>query len=434
MSLVAIGYLAVVVLLMLLAIGMPIAWGMAIVGVVGELYVTGFTQTASQVSLVVWENGTLFVFIALPLFLLMGQLAFRTGVTNDLYDCVHKWFGWLPGGLAVAAVLSNAAYGAVTGNSVASVATMGPMVMPQFRKYKYNLSLATGTLASAGTLAVLVPPSALMVIYGVWTETSIGDLFLAGIVPCVILSVTYCAVLVAWCILRPEMGPRGPVYSWPERFASLTKLLPALSIIFIVLGGIYGGIMTPSESAGVGVVGVIAIAVVMRRFTWKALFESLQETILTSGMVFAILVAGILFSRFLVHTRVTADLVQMISGWHLPVVGLLLALLVLYFILGTALDTFGMLILSLPFVMPVIVAAGVDKVWFGVFVAVMVELAAVSPPVGITVAVMRSVAPDVPTTDIFRGCLPFLVLTILLTLLLIAFPEIALWLPRLAKH
>ena len=434
MSLVLIGYLAVLALLVLLGLGVPIAWSMGIVGIVGELYVTGFTQTASQISLIVWENGTLFVFIALPLFLLMGQIAFRTGVTNDLYDCVHKWFGHLPGGLAVAAVLANAVYGAVTGNSVASVATMGPMVMPQFRKYKYDLSLATGTLASAGTLAVLVPPSALMVIYGVWTETSIGALFLAVILPCVVLAVTYCLFLVVLCHLRPELGPKGPVYPWRERVASLAQLLPALIIIGVVLGGIYGGVMTPSEAGGAGVAGVLVVAIAMRRFTWKAMSESLHASILTSGMVFCILVTGILFSRFLVHTQVTSDLVTMISDMHLSRWALLLSFLGFYFVLGTALDTFGMLILSLPFVIPVVKAAGIDLVWFGVFIAVMVELAAVSPPVGITVAVMRSVAPDVSTGTIFRGCYPFLVLTILLTILLIAVPDLALWLPRMAAR
>ena len=172
MSLIGVGYIAVVAMLTLILLGVPIAWSMAIVGVLGELYVTGFTAAASKLSLTLWENGTLFVFIALPLFLLMGQLAYRTGITDDLYDCISKWFGHLPGGIAVSAVLSNAAYGAVTGSSIASVATLGPMVMPEFRKYRYDMSLATGTLASAGTLAVLVPPSTLLVIYGVWTETS----------------------------------------------------------------------------------------------------------------------------------------------------------------------------------------------------------------------------------------------------------------------
>jgi C4-dicarboxylate transporter, DctM subunit len=430
MSLLEIGYLAIVVMLFLIAIGIPIAWAMGIVGIVGELYVTGFTRTAAQISLITWENGTLFVFIALPLFLLMGQLAFRTGITNDLYDCVHKWFGWMPGGLAVAAVISNAAYGAVTGNSVASVATMGPMVMPEFRKYKYDLSLATGTLASAGTLAILVPPSTGMVIYGVWTETSIGALFLAGIVPCIILTIAYCIVLIVWCRLRPELGPKGPTYPLNVRIASLARLLPAIAVVTIVMGGIYGGIMTPSESAAVGVVGVLAIAAVMRRLTLAAIVDSLHSTILTSGMVFAIMITGVLFSRFMVHTSVSADIVQFIGGLDLHRVALLMSMLLFYFILGTALDTFGMLILSLPFVMPIVVAAQIDKVWFGVFVAVMVELAAVSPPVGITVAVMRAVAPDVPTTAIFRGCYPFLVLTILLTMLLIAVPDLALWLPR----
>jgi C4-dicarboxylate transporter DctM subunit len=307
------------------------------------------------------------------------------------------------------------------------------MVMPEFRKYRYDLSLATGTLASAGTLAVLVPPSTLLVIYGVWTETSIADLFMAGILPCLLLTVVYCAVLALWCTLKPEMGPRGPSHPWPVRMASLKKLLPALVLITIVLGGIYGGVMTPSESAAVGVLGVLAIAVAMRRFRLAALAESLRQTIATSGMVFVIVVSGILFTRFMVHTNVTADFVALIASWDLGRTGLLLAMLGLYFVLGTALDGLGMLILSLPFVMPLMATAGVDKVWFGIFLCVMMELAAVSPPVGITVAVMRSVAPDVPTNVIFRGCYPFLGLTILLTFALIAWPALALWLPAVMR-
>ena len=270
MSLITVGYIAIVAMLALILLGVPIAWSMAIVGVLGELYVTGFTAAASKLSLTLWENGTLFVFIALPLFLLMGQLAYRTGITDDLYDCISKWFGHLPGGVAVSAVLSNAAYGAVTGSSIASVATLGPMVMPEFRKYRYDLSLATGTLASAGTLAVLVPPSTLLVIYGVWTETSIAELFMAGIVPCLLLTVVYCSVLALWCALKPEVGPRGPSHPWPARLASLRKLLPALVLIGVVLGGIYGGVMTPSESAAVGVLGVLAIAAAMRNVSFAS--------------------------------------------------------------------------------------------------------------------------------------------------------------------
>lgn len=430
MSLIALGYLAVLALLFLIMIGVPIGWSMAIVAIVGEVYLGGVNVAASKISLTLWENGTMFVFIALPLFLLMGQLAYRTGITNDLYDCVSKWFGHLPGGIAVSAVLSNAAYGAVTGSSIASVATLGPMVMPEFRKYRYDLGLATGTLASAGTLAVLVPPSTLLVIYGVWTETSIGDLFMAGIVPCVLLTVVYCACLAVWCAWKPEVGPPGQRYPWPDRIASLRKLLPALAVITVVLGGIYGGVMTPSESAAVGVVGVLGIAAAMRRLRWAAVLDSLRQTIQTCGMVFVIVVAGIMFTRFMVHTQVTADFVATINSWNLSKTSLLLAMLFLYFVLGTALEALGMLILTLPFVMPLMLAAGVDKVWFGVFLCVMMELAAVSPPVGITVAVMRSVAPDVPTNVIFRGCVPFLVLTILLTFALIAWPQLALWLPQ----
>ena len=425
-----IGYIALVALLGLLALGIPISWSVGLVAVLGSFYLNGVNQTASQIVLTVWENGTLFVFIVLPLFLLMGQLSFHTGIANDLYDCIHKWFGHLPGGLAVAAVIANAIYGAVTGNSVAAVATMGPMVMPQFRKYNYNLSLATGTLASAGTLAVLVPPSTLLTIYGLWTETSIGELFTAGIIPCLLIAVSYCIVLMVWCILKPEMGPKGPIYSWNERIGSLKQLLPTMVVMFMVLGGIYGGIVTPAEASGIGVAGVLLVAGLTGRLTKKALVDSLRAASTTSGMVFTILITGIVFSRFLVQTQVTSSILEWISAMHLSKIHVLLAILVFYFILGTALDTFGMLILSLPFVIPIIDAYNIDKIWFGVFVGVMVELAAVSPPVGITVAVMRAVAPDVSTTDIFKGCYPFLILTLLLGISLIVWPDLALWLPR----
>ena len=425
-----IGYIALVALLGLLALGIPISWSVGLVAVLGSFYLNGVNQTASQIVLTVWENGTLFVFIVLPLFLLMGQLSFHTGIANDLYDCIHKWFGHLPGGLAVAAVIANAIYGAVTGNSVAAVATMGPMVMPQFRKYNYNLSLATGTLASAGTLAVLVPPSTLLTIYGLWTETSIGELFTAGIIPCLLIAVSYCIVLMVWCILKPEMGPKGPIYSWNERIGSLKQLLPTMVVMFMVLGGIYGVIVTPAEASGIGVAGVLLVAGLTGRLTKKALVDSLRAASTTSGMVFTILITGIVFSRFLVQTQVTSSILEWISAMHLSKIHVLLAILVFYFILGTALDTFGMLILSLPFVIPIIDAYNIDKIWFGVFVGVMVELAAVSPPVGITVAVMRAVAPDVSTTDIFKGCYPFLILTLLLGIALIVWPDLALWLPR----
>jgi len=425
-----IGYIALVALLGLLALGIPISWSVGLVAVLGSFYLNGVNQTASQIVLTVWENGTLFVFIVLTLFLLMGQLSFHTGIANDLYDCIHKWFGHLPGGLAVAAVIANAIYGAVTGNSVAAVATMGPMVMPQFRKYNYNLSLATGTLASAGTLAVLVPPSTLLTIYGLWTETSIGELFTAGIIPCLLIAVSYCIVLMVWCILKPEMGPKGPIYSWNERIGSLKQLLPTMVVMFMVLGGIYGGIVTPAEASGIGVAGVLLVAGLTGRLTKKALVDSLRAASTTSGMVFTILITGIVFSRFLVQTQVTSSILEWISAMHLSKIHVLLAILVFYFILGTALDTFGMLILSLPFVIPIIDAYNIDKIWFGVFVGVMVELAAVSPPVGITVAVMRAVAPDVSTTDIFKGCYPFLILTLLLGVELIIWPDLALWLPR----
>lgn len=425
----AVGILAIMLMLALVLAGTPVGFALMVVGVAGHILVGDPFKAALQVQLVAWEVGNNFLLIAAPLFILMGQLVYHTGIASDLYEAVHRWFGCMPGGLAVTAVITSAGFGAVTGSSITAVHTMGSTVMPEMRRYRYDAKLATGAIASAGTLAILIPPSIALIIYGVWTETLIGKLFIAGIVPGIVLATLFCVMIVLRCIAAPELGPRGPRYRWRERFASLAKLVPTAAVFGIVLGGIYGGVFTPSEASAIGCVGVIVVAALLGRLSWRKIRASLHEAGTVSGMVYIIIVGGILISRFLVQTDVTPGLVDLIGGLGLDRLIVLALFAVMYLLLGAILDTFSMIILTLPFVFPIVLALNFDPVWFGIFLTVMIELALITPPIGLNVYVMRSVTPDVELMDIFRGCGPFVCATLLMVVLIAALPELALWLP-----
>jgi len=409
----------------------PIAFAMASVGVVGTWVLTNFTQSASQVGLISWEKGSDFVLVALPLFILMGQMVFRLGIAEDLYNTVRKWFGRLPGGLAITAVIASAGFGAVTGVSAAAVATMGAMTMPELRRYNYDAKIATGSLAAAGTLAILIPPSVLMVVYGIWTETSIGQLFIAGIIPGIVLTLMFSLLIWIQCLLKPELGPVGSRYSWSERLTSLRKLLPTLAIFALVIGGIYAGAFTPTEAAAIGVIGVLLVGLIMGRLTWTAFRQAILESCITTGMIFLIIIGGYLISRFFVLTEVTSGILQWIGASGLNRYLILCLFILMYLFLGAVLDVWGMLILTLPFVFPIMMNLGFDPVWFGVFVVLMTELALITPPIGINVYIMHGIAEDVPLTTIFMGIAPFVLVVLMFVALITAFPQLVLWLPSL---
>ncbi len=430
MDMTTIGIVGVGIMLGLIALGVPIAFSMAAVGALGTLFLAGLPQAFSQISLIAWDKGTDFVMVCIPLYIFMGQMVFHAGIAGDLFDCVQKWLGRLPGGLAITGVMACAAFGAVTGVSVAAVATMGSIIMPEMRKYKYDNKLGTGCLATSGTLAILIPPSLCMVFYGIMTDTSIGTLFIAGIIPGIILSVLFSIMIYIRCLIDPKLGPVGPSFSWKERFASLKKLVPVLSIFILVIGSIYGGFCTATEAAGIGASGILIVALIMKRLTWDNFKRAAHETGLISAMVFAIIMGGYFISRFLVLTEVSTQLVDLIANLNLNRYVLMLLFTVMYLILGCVLDVYGMLILTLPFVFPIILKLGFDPIWFGIYVTVMTEIALVTPPVGVSVYVMANIAPEVPMEDIFKGTFPFVGVALVMIGILMAYPEIALWLTR----
>lgn len=429
MDLSLVGLFGLGILLLLLAAGVPIAFAMAAVGLGGLWVLEGHSSAMGHAALVSWSEGRSFVLVTVPLFVLMGQLVFTTGLAADLYETVYRWVGRVPGGVAITSVLACGAFGAVTGSSIATVATMGSIVMPEMRRYRYDPSLATGSLAASGTLGILIPPSLIFIFYGVMTETSIGALFMAGVVPGILVALTFSAIILVRCLIRPELGPRGPRVGWGDRLRSLFRLAPVLSLFLLVIGGIYAGIFTPTEAAGVGCAGVIVAAAALRKLTRAGLGEALRGTALVSAMIFAIIVGGYLLARFVAVTGLTERVVEIMVGLELGRVAFLLLLVLLYLVLGALLDVFGMLVLTIPFVIPVVTGLGIDLIWFGVFAVMMAELGLVTPPIGANVFVMRRAAPDVPMGDIFRGVFPFVLGVLFVLALLTAFPMLALWLP-----
>ena len=424
------GTVVLVGMLVLVIAGLPVGLTLMGAGALGYTLLSGPSQALTQIGLVLWDNGTNFVLVAVPLFILMGQLIFRTGLADHLFTLAQRLVGGLPGGLGVSTVVASSAFGAVTGSSVAAVATMGNIAVPEMTKRGYSPSLATGTVASAATLAILIPPSIPLVIYGVWSETSIGALFMAGIIPGLLLALFFAVTVM---LQRRHYPARDTAAASGVPVASVRDELHgalAVALLFVlVIGGIYIGAFTPTEASGVGVVGVVLIALGTRRLQRAALRLALQETVRTSASIFLVLVGGVVFSRFLVQTRLTEHMVGWVSGLAVSPMMIMLALVLLYLVLGAIMDTFGMLILTLPLVLPITKGLGYDPVWTGIFLTVLMEIAMITPPIGLNVFVLER-ATGIPSQRIFAGVLPFVVSALVLLVLLIVFPQIALWLPQ----
>ena len=343
----------------------------------------------------------------------MGQLVSVGGLGRDVYDSVYKWLGRMPGGLAVTSVMSCAAFGAVSGISSAGLSAMAPVAIPQMQRYGYDSRLAAGSVASASTLALLIPPSLAFVVYGIWTDTSIGKLFIAGIAPGVLLALLFSTYIAVACTLRPSMGPAGPSFPWAERLRSLKPVFPVIGIFAVMVGGLYAGWFTASEGAAVGCAAVALVLAGMRRLKWALVTQAMVDTARMTVMIFAIIIAVQVFSRFLVLTEIRPQLVSLIADSGLPRWAVLAAIVGMYLVLGMFLDSIGMMLLTLPFVFPIIQHLGVDSVLFGVVLTMMIEVGLLTPPVGLNCYLLKELVPTLSLADIFRGTLPFIAICVL---------------------
>jgi len=404
---------------------------LALVTLVGVSYISGADAGLRILALAAIEVGGEYTWSVVPLFIWMGYLAYYVGFAKEIYDTAYKWVGRLPGGLASASVGACAGLAALTGTGQTGVLTMGVLGLPEMRRYKYDVKLATGSICAASTIGCLIPPSLNFIIYGVITETSIGTLFIAGILPGIMFAIMMIITITIMCLLNPSLGPPGPKVYWKDRFTSLKSIWAAALLVGIVLGGIYTGIFTPTEAGAIGCFGAIVIGLARRRLSLQGFRDSLSEALKLNGVFMIIFIFAIAFSHFLAATHLPRELTNWFISLSLSKYAIIAFIMLLYMIMGCLMNAIPAIILTLPFLYPVAFAAGIDPIWFGVLVVVVADLGQITPPVGMNVFAMASIAKDVPMYSIFKGILPFWVLFILQIIILAVFPQISLYLPNL---
>ena len=414
----------------LMALRIPIAFSMGIVGVVGIGLMRSWNAALSSTATEILDIAK-YTLSVVPLFVLMGNFVTRAGMSRELYRAAYSFIGHRRGGLAMSTILACAGFGAICGSSIATTATMARVAMPEMRRFNYRDSFATGAIAAGGTLGILIPPSVIMVIYGIMTEQSIGALFAAGIVPGILATALY--MLTAHLVVRrdPALGPPGARTPWPDRLKALRDIRSVVLLFVLVLGGLYGGWFTPTEAAGIGASGGFLIALARRELDTASLVHVLTDSARTTAMLFTIVIGASLFANFVNFTTLPSDLREFVLQFGLNPILVVVAICVIYVVLGTAMEELSMILLTVPVFFPLIQALGFDGVWFGILVVCVVEIGMISPPVGMNVFVLRSVLPDVPTGTIWMGVTPFLMADIVRLALLVAFPAVALWLPQL---
>jgi C4-dicarboxylate transporter, DctM subunit len=425
-----IGLIGVIVLVLLLFTRMWIGFAMMLVAFVGLVIL----QKDFHVALIVF--GTVpyryiafYTFSAVPMFLLMGVILSNTGIAGDLYRAAHHWLGQLRGGLAMASVVACAALAAIMGESVPEVITMGKVAVPEMLKFKYSKTLATGCVAAGGTLGVLIPPSMGFILYGILTEVSIGKLFMAGILPGVLLTFLFVGAIFVVTRLNPESGPPGPKTTLTEKMISLKYVWHAVVLFLLVLGGIYTGIFTPTEAGAIGAFGAIIITLASRRLKFKTLTDAMLEATKTTAMITIMVMGAFIFMKFLALRNLSFLAGDYIAGLQVNRYIIFAAIVVLYIILGMFLDVMSAIILTMPVIYPIIVALGFDPIWYGVVVVLLMEMGMITPPVGMNVFVLGAVT-DVPLGTIFRGVIPFVIALVICIAIVTVFPQIALFIPN----
>lgn len=417
-------------LLFLAFLRIPIAFAMAIVGFIGIFLTLNERAAFAQIASVV-QDSLQYTLSVVPLFILMGNFVTRAGLSRELYRASYAFLGHRKGGLAMATIVACGGFSAICGSSLATAATMAKVAMPSMRQFRYDDSLAAGSIAAGGTLGILIPPSVILVIYGLIADQNIGALFAAGVVPGLVGILFYLIAVRVSVWLRPEAGPAGPLCDWQERLQALRDVWGVLLLFGVVMGGIYGGVFTPTEAAGVGAFGAFLFALARKGLSWKVTFDVLIESARTTGMIFTVLIGALIFSQYINLTGLPSALTEMISNSDLHPMMVIMAILVIYLLLGCVLESLSMILLTVPVFYPVVEHLGFDMVWFGIVVVVVTEISLITPPVGMNVFVLRGVLPDVGTGTIFRGVTPFWVADIFRLLVLVLIPGLSLFLPRL---
>jgi tripartite ATP-independent transporter DctM subunit len=426
------GVLLIGLLFLLLSIGLEVALALGLVGVLGLLWLKGWKIGMTVIGSICWSTASNFNYVALPLFIFMSAALLHSGIGSSLYTAVTRWVSFLPGGLAIASVFACAIFGAVCGSSVATAATIGLIAIPEMEKRGYDRKLIYGSLAAGGTLGILIPPSIPMIIYGVMTETSVGQLYIAGVIPGLLLSVIFSAYIVVLCALRPHYAPRqgAESFSWRDRLRSLAEAAPMGGLIFVVLGTMYLGVVTPTEAAGLGAFASLILSALYRRLSRKTLVSAFRDTVLPTSMVMLIIIFASIFSHVIALIGAPKAIFQFITELQLSPAAVFGVIFLLLIVIAYALEELSVMIIMLPFLFPLVTGLGFDPVWFGVVLVVWLEMGFITPPVGINLFVIQGVAKGGTMREIALGATPYVVMMILFVGILFLFPDLALWLPR----
>ncbi|MEA1935687.1 MAG: TRAP transporter large permease [Thermodesulfobacteriota bacterium] len=428
-----VGLIGLAALILLIFSRIPVGFIMAIIGFLGFGYLVSFDASMNLIAKDIFSVFGSYNLTVIPLFVLMGQLSFHSGISSRLFDMAYKFMGHWPGGLAIATVGACAGFAAICGSTNATAATMAAVTLPEMKKYNYKAGLATGVVAAGGSLGILIPPSVIFIIYGIMTEQSIGKLFVAGILPGLLLTILFILTIIVWTHLKPDLAPRGPKTTFREKLESLSGLIETLMLFVLVMGGLFLGFFTPTEAGAVGAFGTLLLALFSRNLTWQGFVTALGETTRISCMILVIVAGATIFGHFLAVTRIPFDISNWISGLHLPPFVIMGLIILVYLIGGCFIDALALITLTVPIFYPVVTLLGYDPIWFGVIIVLVTQIGVITPPVGINVYVVSGVARDVPLHVIFKGVLPLLLALTAGTLLLIPFPQIALFLPNLMR-
>ena len=432
MNPITVGIIGFVALFVLLTIGLPIGVTMGVIGAAGLWYLLSGPSAMMKMTMASFETVSSYDWTVLPLFLLMAEVCFQSGLSRDLYKLAAKWLGQFRGGMALATIGASAAFSAISSATVATAVTIGTVALPELKNYKYDSGLSTGALVAGGALSILIPPSSFFIYYGLITETSIGDLFVAGIIPGLILTFLYFVAVYILCKFNAKLGPAGPRSSFKEKLTVFGSNVEIILLIVLILGGLVIGWFTPSEAGAVGAFGAIIFTLLRRRLNWQKFKPAVAQMMKTTGMIYAMLIGAKIFIPFMSVTQIPFFLSDFVVGLGVSPYLVMVVIIIMYMILGTFMDEATMMFSTLPVISPVVFALGFDPVWFGVMVTILMMTATISPPVGINLFAVSGIAPDVPMSSIYRGSIPFIIANISIIILILFVPKLALFLPGLS--
>jgi C4-dicarboxylate transporter DctM subunit len=428
------GMAGIGLLLLLFLLRFPVAFSMALVGFAGFAYLTGWEPALSLLAQDIFETFSSYPLSVIPMFILMGTFAFASGISRRLYDTAYAWVGHFRGGLTIATVLACAGFASICGSTAATAATMGQIALPEMKKYKYDSKLATGTVAAAGTLGILIPPSTIFIVYGIMTEGSIGKLFIAGVLPGAILTVFFVLTVGYLCVRHPELGPPGTPTTWAKKLRAFTGIVEAVVLFLMTIGGLFLGWFSPTQAGAIGAGGALLIGLGRGQLTWARFIDACKEGLRTSCMVLFIITGATVFGHFMAVSTIPFILAEWVANLPIPTMGIMGVIIFIYFLGGFFMDSMALVVVTIPIFFPLVMKLGFDPIWFGVIIVLVAEMGVITPPVGVNVFVIKGIAPDIPLHVIFRGIFPFLYGLILLTILLMVFPQIATFLPSFISY